>query len=79
MTKDKDTVEIEEEYVAKCVSESKKIDPIRAADIARKLYKLRSYTGSYPVDDHLGCYSYPNCDEDWGGCCYGGNEPYGNR
>ncbi len=34
------------------------------------------------VDDHLGCFSYPNCDEGPGGCVvkYGDDaEPYGHR
>jgi hypothetical protein len=46
------------------------------------------YEPEYPVteygdeDDHVGCYSYPNCDIDPNGCCIlNGDdaEPYGHR
>ena len=38
--------------------------------------------GKEPVDDHLGCYSWPNCDIDPNGCTVlngADAEPYGHR
>jgi hypothetical protein len=49
---------------------------------------LGYYEATYPIldwddyDEHIGCYSYPNCDIDMNGCCVVNGihaEPYGHR
>lgn len=83
------------EFTAEAWSESKALPKIWEAAWSmaidsvncRKIFGY--YEPEYPIpvmdsnyDEHLGCYSYPNCDIDPNGCCVlNGMDatPYGHR